>query len=149
MMEKERRKREEEDRHIKQLDAIRQENVTRRQEAISKQQAQYRQSNSLKQAMSQQPETTAAAEGISMVKSPQAKQLAKKIEEDYTMFEEVKDDELEDIIEEEIEDESEVEDEAANEDMLLTSQEEREERKERRHELQTLKTQMLTIKEKL
>lgn len=30
----------------------------------------------------------------------------KKIEEDYTMFEEVKDDELEDIIEEEIEEDS-------------------------------------------
>jgi hypothetical protein len=30
----------------------------------------------------------------------------KKIEEDYSMFEEVKDDELEDIIEEDIEDES-------------------------------------------
>ena len=30
----------------------------------------------------------------------------KKIEEDYTMYEEVKDDELEDIIEEDIEDES-------------------------------------------
>lgn len=68
------------------------------------------------------------------------------------MFEEAKDDELEDIIEEEIEDESEdepIEDEVANGDMLLTSQEEREERKERRHELLTLKTQMLTIKEKL
>jgi hypothetical protein len=42
MMEKERRKKEEEDRHIKQLDMIRQDNVQRRQEAIIKQQAQYR-----------------------------------------------------------------------------------------------------------
>lgn len=39
-----------------------------------------------------------------MIKSPL--QGKKKIEEDYTMFEEVKDDELEDIIEEEIEEDS-------------------------------------------
>jgi len=63
-----------------------------------------------------------------MSKSPLVNKSAKKIEEDYTMFEEVKDDELEDIIEEEIEDESEDEIED-NPDLLLTSQEEREERK--------------------
>ena len=38
--------------------------------------------------------------------SNSAQKKAKKIEEDYTMFEEVKDDELEDIIEEELEEES-------------------------------------------
>ena len=69
------------------------------------------------------------------------------------MFEELKDDELEDIIEEEIEEDSENErllaQEEANADLMLTSQEEREERKEKREELRTLKTQMLTIKEKL
>lgn len=36
--------------------------------------------------------------------------LVKKIEEDYTMFDEAKDDELEDIIEEEIEEDSDHED---------------------------------------
>lgn len=61
----------------------------------------------------------------------------RKIEEDYTMYEEVKDDELEDIIEEEIEEESEDE---RNDDLLLTSQEEREERKREREELKTLRT---------
>ena len=49
----------------------------------------------------------------------------KKIEEDYTMFEELKDDELEDIIEEEIEEDSENErllaQEEANADLMLTS----------------------------
>jgi hypothetical protein len=38
-----------------------------------------------------------------------SKSKSKKIEEDYTMYEEIKDDELEDIIEEEIEEESEEE----------------------------------------
>ena len=60
----------------------------------------------------------------------------KKIEEDYTMFDEVKDDELEDIIEEDIEEESEEE----KEDLLLTSQEERDARRKERDELRTLKT---------
>lgn len=41
-----------------------------------------------------------------MVKSPVATSKNKKIEEDYTMFEEQKDDELEDIIEEDIEEDS-------------------------------------------
>ncbi len=45
MAEKERRKKEEEDRHMRQLDQIRQDNVHRRQEAIVKQQALYRPSN--------------------------------------------------------------------------------------------------------
>ena len=58
--------------------------------------------------------------------SSAGKSKNKKIEEDYTMFEEVKDDELEDIIEEDIEEESEDE---HNEDNLLTSHEEREEKK--------------------
>lgn len=80
-----------------------------------------------------------------MVKSAKP---AKKIEEDYTMFDEGKDDELEDIIEEEIE-EDEDEREEEEEDNQLTSQEEREERREKREELRTLKTQMLTIREKL
>lgn len=53
------------------------------------------------------------------------------------MFEEVKDDELEDIIEEDIEEESEDE---HNEDNLLTSHEEREEKKVQREEIKTLKT---------
>lgn len=95
----------------------------------------------------QQPPMT--AEPITMSKSPLMSKSAKKIEEDYTMFEEAKDDELEDIIEEEIEDESEEEIEGDNPDLLLTSQEEREERKQRKEELRTLKTALLTIKEKL
>jgi hypothetical protein len=44
-----------------------------------------------------------------MTKSPLANsgpKTSKKIEEDYSMFDEAKDDELEDIIEEDIEDES-------------------------------------------
>ena len=78
----------------------------------------------------------------------------KKIEEDYTMYEEVKDDELEDIIEEDIEDESDEYDQnnhgdTLNEDQMLTSTEEREERKAKREELKTLKTALHTIKEKL
>ena len=52
MMEKERRRKEEEDKHIRQLDAIRLDNATRRQEAIIKQQAQYRPSAGLKMALS-------------------------------------------------------------------------------------------------
>jgi hypothetical protein len=59
-----------------------------------------------------------------MSKSP-IKGSVKKIEEDYTMFEELKDDELEDIIEEEIEEDSENErllaQEEANADLMLTS----------------------------
>lgn len=74
------------------------------------------------------------------------KPKVKKIEEDYSMFEEVKDDELEDIIEEEIEEESE---DDKNDDFLLTSQEERDERRVQREELKTLKTQLLTMKQKL
>lgn len=67
---------------------------------------------------------------------------SKKIEEDYTMFEEAKDDELEDIIEEDIEEDSETDqiDEENGGVPMLTSQEEREERKEKRDELRTLKT---------
>jgi len=72
-----------------------------------------------------------------------SKSKNKKIEEDYSMFEEVKDDELEDIIEEEIEEES--EDERAD-DLMLTSNEEREERRAQREELKTLKTQLMTMK---
>ena len=67
------------------------------------------------------------------------------------MFDEARDDELEDIIEEEIEDDSEdqADQEDGNPDMMLTSQEEREERKARKEELRTLKTALLTIREKL
>ena len=73
------------------------------------------------------------------------------------MYEEVKDDELEDIIEEDIEDESDEYDQdnknnlgdTLNEDQMLTSTEEREERKAKREELKTLKTALHTIKEKL
>lgn len=50
---------------------------------------------------------------------PAPTKSAKKIEEDYTMFEEVKDDELEDIIEEDIEEDSEHEEPEA--DDMLTS----------------------------
>ncbi len=64
----------------------------------------------------------------------------KKIEEDYTMFEEVKDDELEDIIEEELEEESEDEKNEGNDDLMATSHEEREERRREREDLKTLKT---------
>ena len=94
--------------------------------------------------------TPGMPEPISMVKSPLLKG-AKKIEEDYSMFDEARDDELEDIIEEEIEDDSEdlAEQDEANPDMMLTSQEEREERKVRKEELRTLKTALITIKEKL
>jgi hypothetical protein len=89
------------------------------------------------------------ADQISMVKSPLMKS-AKKIEEDYSMFDEARDDELEDIIEEEIEDDSEeIDAEDGNPDMMLTSHEEREERKARKEELRTLKTALLTIREKL
>ena len=69
---------------------------------------------------------------------------SKKIEEDYTMYEEAKDDELEDIMEEEIEEESDLEDRDPNE-----MGGEREERKEKKEELKMLKTQMVTIKERL
>jgi hypothetical protein len=51
---------------------------------------------------------------------------SKKIEEDYTMFEEAKDDELEDIdVEEDIEEDSETDqiDEEMEADLMLTSQE--------------------------
>ena len=76
-----------------------------------------------------------------------ANKKQKKIEEDYTMYEEVKDpDELEDIIEEEIEEESEDDN---LDDNLLTSHEEREERRAQREELKLLKTQLMTIKERL
>lgn len=56
-----------------------------------------------------------------------ASKKQKKIEEDYTMYEEVKDpDELEDIIEEDIEEESEDDNDQNN---LMTSNEEKEERR--------------------
>jgi len=93
-----------------------------------------------------------------MTKSPLANsgpKTSKKIEEDYSMFDEAKDDELEDIIEEDIEDESDedggqhIQEQEEEDNNILTSQEEREEKKERREELRTLKTQLLTIKEKL
>ena len=66
----------------------------------------------------------------------------KKIEEDYTMYDEAKDDELEDIIEEDIEEDSENEaaDAHGNTDNMLTSHEEREEKKEKRDELKNIKT---------
>ncbi len=63
-----------------------------------------------------------SSDSISMVKSPLLKG-AKKIEEDYSMFDEARDDELEDIIEEEIEDDSEdqADQDGDNPDMMLTS----------------------------
>lgn len=108
-MEKERRKREEEERHVKQLDMIRQDNVQRRQEAIIKQQAQYRTSANGTSAIIGQssiPPVSSPSDGIPMIPGKSPLPPKKKIEEDYTMFEEVKDDELEDIIEEEIEEDS-------------------------------------------
>lgn len=69
---------------------------------------------------------------------PQKKQKNRKIEEDYTMYDEVKDnDELEDIIEEDIEEES--EDDTKDENMI-TSHEERVDRREKREEIKTLRT---------
>lgn len=71
---------------------------------------------------------------------------ARKIEEDYSMFEEqpaVEEELLEDIIEE-----AEVE-ESDSEDNLAQSQEERETMRKNKEELRNLRTQLLNIKEKL
>lgn len=59
----------------------------------------------------------------------------KKIEEDYTMFEEQQDEELEDIIEE-----AEVEESEDSEDHLDQSQEERETMRKNKEEIRNLKT---------
>ncbi|CDW78132.1 protein kinase domain containing protein [Stylonychia lemnae] len=149
MMEKEKRRKDEEEKRLRELDKIRQETAQRRQEAFQKEQLQYRPSTALKMCLGEQNqvETASTASGTTIQMNLSAsKQKNKKIEEDYSMFEEVKDDELEDIIEEEIEEES--EDERAD-DLMLTSNEEREERRAQREELKTLKTQLMTMKQKL
>ena len=53
--------------------------------------------------------------------SNSAQKKSKKIEEDYTMYEELKDDDLEDIIEEELEEESEDDRNDPSDDLMLTS----------------------------
>ena len=77
--------------------------------------------------------------------------MRKKIEEDYTMFDEVeKDDELDDIIEEDIEEEDKEGDfYEEEEEMALTSVELKQEKAKELEDLQTLKTKMLTAKDKL
>ena len=61
--------------------------------------------------------------------------MEEKIEEDYTMFEEQIDDELEDIIEE-----AEAEESEDSEDNLVQSQEERETMRKNKEELRNLRT---------